>query len=147
MAITTEHEWLTIAETAELLRVDRSTIRRWIKSGRLPAELFGERAIRIPRRAVMTQPATPDESGDLLTKAETAAILNVPATMDVETRNRLRQALERSRQRRATEEAAGIVPDPSIPPAWVLINEARDERYGESPNDLPGRLDRRQMGP
>lgn len=135
MAIAPEHEWLTIAEAAKLLRVDRSTIRRWIKNGRLPAERFGERAIRISRGGLTPNTASSthrsvevDEEIDRLTPV-------IAERMDEETRLRLLRAVEQSRRRRAMEEAAGIVSNPHCPPAWVLINEARDERAAQLMNE------------
>lgn len=34
-------KWLTVAEVAEQLRVDRETVRGWCRSGRLPAARAG----------------------------------------------------------------------------------------------------------
>lgn len=44
-----DHEYLTVREAADLLRVSVPTIRRWIAAGRLRAVRFGARAIRIKR--------------------------------------------------------------------------------------------------
>jgi excisionase family DNA binding protein len=53
-----DHEYLTVAEAAALLRVGPSTIWRWIKAGRLPAHRLGPRTVRIHRADVeaMEQP-------------------------------------------------------------------------------------------
>jgi excisionase family DNA binding protein len=55
-------EFLTVKETARLLRVSPITIRRYIASGRLPAERVG-RGIRVRRKAVedFVTPITPTE--------------------------------------------------------------------------------------
>jgi excisionase family DNA binding protein len=54
---------LTVAEVAEILRVDDTTIRRWIKQGALEAVILphiNERlAYRIPRTAINKVLATP----------------------------------------------------------------------------------------
>jgi excisionase family DNA binding protein len=54
-------EWLTPLEAAELLRVDRVTIYRWIKSGELPAWTIGSRNQRLCRSDVIAllKPVTP----------------------------------------------------------------------------------------
>ena len=129
MATTTDHELLTISEAAHLLRVDRSTIRRWINGGRLPAERIGERTIRI-RRSVLfdAAPSSVATAGGTPVDSKTSET-EVTSRMDDETRQRLLQAVAHSRQRRLRDDA-----DPPIqstaPPAWVLINESRDERSG-----------------
>ena len=47
---TSEHEYLTIAEAAALLRVSSSTLRRSIDSGDIPVRRIGARSVRILRR-------------------------------------------------------------------------------------------------
>lgn len=51
---------LTIAEVAEMLRVSRMTVWRWIRSGRLQAYRVGKQ-YRIPEEAVLAilEPVTP----------------------------------------------------------------------------------------
>lgn len=43
--------FLTVAEVAELLRVSRMTVYRWVHAGEIPAVQFG-RSYRVPRTAV-----------------------------------------------------------------------------------------------
>lgn len=46
-----EERLLTVAEVAEVLRVDEQTVRRWIRQGRLAAHSLGGKAgYRIQRR-------------------------------------------------------------------------------------------------
>jgi excisionase family DNA binding protein len=45
---------LTLRESADLLNISKDTLRRWIKSGELPAYRVGPRAIRI-RRSDLTR--------------------------------------------------------------------------------------------
>lgn len=44
-----EHEYVTIQEAAAILHVSIATIRRMIRSGRLPVVRLGPRTIRIRR--------------------------------------------------------------------------------------------------
>jgi excisionase family DNA binding protein len=46
---TSDHDFCTIAEAADLLRVSKPTIRRWIGSGKLRAVRLAGRSIRIRR--------------------------------------------------------------------------------------------------
>ncbi|MBN2177334.1 MAG: helix-turn-helix domain-containing protein [Demequinaceae bacterium] len=43
--------FLTVAEVADLLRVSRMTVYRWVHAGDLPAVRFG-RSFRVPQQAV-----------------------------------------------------------------------------------------------
>jgi excisionase family DNA binding protein len=44
--------YLNIQDTARVLGVDRSTVRRMLRDGRLPAVELGPRTIRIPKSAI-----------------------------------------------------------------------------------------------
>jgi len=39
----TTERWLTVAEIVELLKVHENTVRRWLRSGKLPGRAFGGR--------------------------------------------------------------------------------------------------------
>jgi excisionase family DNA binding protein len=73
-------ELLTVKETARLLRVSPITIRRYIASGRLPAERVG-RGIRVRRRSVehFVTPIAPKSS---LEEVESDTDFGKPFTMD-----------------------------------------------------------------
>lgn len=43
--------FLTVSEVAEMLRVSRMTVYRWVHAGELPAARFG-RSFRVPQSAV-----------------------------------------------------------------------------------------------
>jgi excisionase family DNA binding protein len=47
---TKTHEWLTVPEVAEELRIPRSRAYELIQSGDLPAVRIGERSIRVNRQ-------------------------------------------------------------------------------------------------
>jgi excisionase family DNA binding protein len=49
MSTSLDAEFVTVEEAAALLRVDRSTIRRWISSGALPGYRVGQRFVRVKR--------------------------------------------------------------------------------------------------
>jgi excisionase family DNA binding protein len=47
----TRTSFLTVAEVADMLRVSRMTVYRWVHAGDLPAVRFG-RSFRVPQAAV-----------------------------------------------------------------------------------------------
>jgi excisionase family DNA binding protein len=51
---TKTHEWLTVPEVAEELRIPRSRAYELVASGDLPAVRIGERSIRINRGVLET---------------------------------------------------------------------------------------------
>ena len=54
MADVKEREYYTASEAAEVLEVSRTTIWRWIETGRLPAYKIGGKTIRIKREDMQT---------------------------------------------------------------------------------------------
>lgn len=53
MADSTPTRFLTVAEVAELCRVSRMTVYRWVHAGELPAVRFGK-SFRVPESAIAT---------------------------------------------------------------------------------------------
>lgn len=51
MADTPRTTFLTVAEVADMVRVSRMTVYRWVHAGELPAVRFG-RSFRVPQQAV-----------------------------------------------------------------------------------------------
>lgn len=49
--VTPRTAFLTVAEVADMLRVSRMTVYRWVHAGDLPAVRFG-RSFRVPQQAV-----------------------------------------------------------------------------------------------
>lgn len=43
--MTTERQWWTVEQVAEVLKVNPETVRRWIRGGHLPAETLGSRRV------------------------------------------------------------------------------------------------------
>jgi excisionase family DNA binding protein len=123
-------ELLTIAETAKLLKVTPTTVRRYISTGQLPALKFGRR-VRIRKEAVegLLAPVTPThpgakalEKGGDLKETDWA----VPRRLTPEERERGLAAVERFRQ--LQEELLAKRGGRLFSPSWELLNEARDQR-------------------
>jgi len=144
-------EYLTLAEAAALLKVHRSTIRRWIDQGDLPAYRVGQRRLALRRDEVArlvrpVAPVSPTPPAGRRRGAEPAAPSFTPAEQE-RARAELEAAIarraeippltpeERERGLRAMQEAKALgerilrerngVP---FSPSWEIINEFRDER-------------------
>ena len=119
---TAEHEYLTIAEAAALLRVSKATIRRSIDAGRIPVVRIGPRNIRIRRDALV--PAAParmtatGRSDSGWARETEARLLRGDLTED-----ELMAVLEQLHAKQV-EENEGVPFRDSL----ELIHEARDER-------------------
>ena len=118
---TTEPEYCTVAEAAQLLHVSKPTVWRWIDSGRLPAVTRGPRSIRIRRSDLYlvvqpVRPRRPMRGPDLESYIIRGGDPLVP-WQDV--LKEVREANERMLARRG-----GIPLTSSLP----LIHEARSER-------------------
>lgn len=122
MATTLDTELLTIAETAALLKVDRSTIRRWIDQGTLPAYRVGQRAVRV-RRDDLTKVMTPARSR---MQEDDEFIRFKERKMTPEERVRWREAIDG--MQRAREYVSNLRGGKRFSPSWEIINEMRDER-------------------
>jgi excisionase family DNA binding protein len=57
-------ELLTSSEVAKLMRVDRSTVLKWVRDGHLPAIRTPGRHVRIKRADVERLMGEPKEHGD-----------------------------------------------------------------------------------
>jgi len=111
-----DEESLSVAEAAARLKVNKSTVWRWIDSGRLPAYRIGERRVRLKKTDVegLIMPArATDREGDTvrrrLTKDEQSQALAA-----VEQAMKLQADLL---TRRGGEYFS--------PPSWELLAEAR----------------------
>jgi excisionase family DNA binding protein len=129
------------AEAATLERVAPSKVRRWIREGDVPAHRIGRRRVAL-RRADLAR---------LITPARPAAETKNNAAVDdpvvgrrltpeekqhaLEVMNRIQQRAKEIQARRG-----GTL----FPPAWITINEQRDECTGHC-RDLRGRVSCRQV--
>lgn len=128
-----DNELLTIAEATRLLKVGRTTLHRWLKSGRLRAYHVGPKAVRIRRSdlAALMQPIhereiVPENNAPPRT-IHTSSVTLRPLTD--EQQRRALDALHASRELLARQRAKrqGIPFDES----WPLIRDARDERSNQ----------------
>ena len=122
---TMDEEFLTVAEAATLLRVAPSTVRRWIRKGDVPAHRIGRRRVAL-RRADLARLITPARTG-METSGEVVSDQKwEPRRLTPEEKQQALEALDQA-QRHADETQArrgGKL----FPPAWITINEQRDER-------------------
>ena len=120
-----DDDYVTVAEAATLMRVAPSTIRRWIREGDVPAHRIGRRRVAL-RRADLSRLITPARpAGE--TKDNVA--IDEPVVGRRLTPEEVQQALEaldwaQKLAQRTFEERGGKL----FPPAWITINEQRDER-------------------
>jgi excisionase family DNA binding protein len=120
-----DEEFLTVAEAATLLRVAPSTIRRWIREGDVPAHRIRRRRVALRRAdlAGLITPARPTTE----TKGNVAVDEPVVGRrLTPEEQQRAFEAMDRAQElaKRTFEERGGKL----FPPAWITINEQRDER-------------------
>lgn len=126
-------EPLTVQETAQMLKVTPTTVRRYITAGRLPAVKVG-RGVRVHTEAVIDllspiapkRPGAPDQAkGGRLPEIEG---MTVPPLTEEETQAVL-VAIEQSKRERADLAAKyRAVP---VPPSLELLDEAREQRTRE----------------
>lgn len=85
-------DFLTVPETAELLKVSAVTVSRWLKQGRLPAYRVGPRAVRIrrfdidellaPASSPVAAATAATNANGRATSSRAPAATNAPPTMD-----------------------------------------------------------------
>jgi len=115
---------ITALETARLLRVHISTVRRWIKQGKLPAYRVGGKGVRVRYGDVQKLIAPIGESQQKarrMDKAEPFAI----RPLTEEEQQRAFAAIEGARKLQDEFRAKyGTM----VPESWELLNESREER-------------------
>lgn len=118
-------EYLTVAEAATLLRVAPSTVRRWIREGDVPAYRIGRRRVALKRADLsnLITPARPgvETSGNLADDQ-----LWEPRRLTPEEQQQALELMDRIQQR--AKEITARRGGKLFPPAWITINEQRDER-------------------
>ena len=109
---TAESEYCTIAEAAQLLRVSKPTVSRWIDSGRLPAVRVGLRLIRI-RRVDLRQIDRPVCARRPMTRHELEPYIlprSAPTRSEDESMVRLKEINKRIRARNGGKPLGSSVP-------------------------------------
>jgi excisionase family DNA binding protein len=130
LMIDQDSELLTIAEATRLLKVGRSTLHRWLRTGRLRAYHVGPKAVRI-RRSDLTALMQPIDSRNPRHRVERQSTSNhvlqtaIRPLTDEEVQRGL-AALKQAKEHtdRMLAERGGKPLDPS----WPLIREAREQR-------------------
>lgn len=142
----TASEFLTIDETAEMLRVSSSTIRRWIRAGTLTAHRAGRRRILLrkddvtntitviangSKRGDRGREQNPDLGSNPMISDWTGSSLQSRLS-DAEKEQGL-QALLRLQELNAQLRAQ--TGKHLFSPSWLIINESRDERTRQLSGD------------
>ncbi len=132
MHVVDEH-LLTVVEVADLLRVSPSTVRRWVRDGDVPAFRIGGRRVGIRRSdlgAVVEPMSNAAEPREAVPDDNTFHFR--PRKLTPDEKARALKAIDEIERLRAEmlAERGGV---PFSPPAWELLNEARDERIEQLP--------------
>jgi excisionase family DNA binding protein len=125
MATLLGEEYLTVAEAAAALRVNRSTIRRWMSQGTLPAYRVGQRRVALRREDVarlITPARTIQEKGDAMSQTERG--ISPKLTTEQQRQGLAAMAEARRLREEILRERGGEL----FTPSWEIINELRDER-------------------
>jgi excisionase family DNA binding protein len=125
--------WLSVREASRYLGVSESTVWRWIKQGRVKAYRIGPRRVRLKESdvaALISPVESNDDEDEEAMWARLREELSKPPTEEERSRRLAALAEGREFARRLIDERGGKLFEP---PAWVLINEARDERTEQLP--------------
>lgn len=116
-----EHDLLTVAEAARILKVSQVTIHRWLKQGRLPSYHLGPRYIRIRRSdlGAVLKPAGPQEARHAGAKLAVSSLTDAEAQRGLEALKSSKSLLEQMKAQRQ---------DKPLPSSWRMIRRARAER-------------------
>lgn len=124
---------VTVAQAADLLQVNQSTIRRWIREGKLPAYRVGERRLAL-NVADLDRVVSPVRE----VSESTDESHPVGRKLTPEERRRALEALERAKQH--AEEIFARRGGRFFPPSWRVLDELREQRtrqlMGEDDDDL-----------
>jgi len=121
-----EEETLSVAEAAELLKVSKSTLWRWIDRGDLPAYRVGRRRIRLKRTDIENRLVAARELRHVQQVPIYTSVEDVPRRLTPEEQARGFDALNRLRELQEVMLARNG--GKLFSSSTDLINEARDER-------------------
>lgn len=128
MTIDLDGEYLSVAQAAAALRVNTSTIRRWIAQGELPAYRVGQRRVVLKRADVAGQVIAIARAGKRKGRQRTAERPSAPSLTPEQQRQAF-AAVEAARRLQA--ELLAARDGRPFPPSWETLNDLRDERSGE----------------
>jgi excisionase family DNA binding protein len=120
-----DEEYVTVAEAATLLRVAPSTIRRWIREGDVAAHRIGRRRVAL-RRGDLANLITPARPGMETSDKAVGDQSWEPRRLTPEEQQQALELMDRIQQR--AKEIRARRGGKLFPPAWITINEQRDER-------------------
>ncbi|GEM_PF-1112887 len=126
MAVEHELDLITVAEAAQLLRVSKVTIRRWLAQGRVQLYHVGPRAVRLRRGDLLSivTPVAPSVSVAAGTTDDAGVALQLPRLTQKQV-ERGWAAVERARKHMAEMRAArGGQP---LGESWPIIRAARED--------------------
>jgi len=131
MSTTLDADLLSVEEAASLMRVDRSTIRRWISSGALPGYRVGRRYVRVKRDdlARMIAPAKGQKEVPAPGMRYVASIDEIRPHTPEEQKRALDALLEAAEFRQRLREKYGEF----LPGSGELLREIRQERTEQLP--------------
>jgi excisionase family DNA binding protein len=125
MATRDSDEFVTVDQAAALLDVDRSTVRRWIGRGRLPAYRIGERHVRL-KRSDLDRVVTPIAHSHTHQSDVRESVVR-PAPLTSEEKAEALAVAKRARElRHELRDRWGATQRDLL--AYELINLAREER-------------------
>jgi excisionase family DNA binding protein len=125
MAALLNDEYVSVEQAAHLLEVHKSTIRRWINEGALPAFRVGRRRLALKRADVarlITPARVSTEEGAAMDGPEDAVVRR----LSPEQQRRGFEVL--AELRRLHEEVRAQLGDRPLSPSWEILAELRDER-------------------
>ncbi|HWE60331.1 MAG TPA: helix-turn-helix domain-containing protein, partial [Chloroflexota bacterium] len=120
-----DEDYLSVQEAAAQLKVSKSTIRRWIAAGALPAYRVGRRRVALKRADVATliTPARQHtERGDVMATSGRQSVRALTAAEQQQARAAVAAAKQLQAQLQAHRGGK------QFSPSWELLNALRDER-------------------
>jgi excisionase family DNA binding protein len=123
-----DSDYMTVQEAAGLLRVDKSTIRRWIADGSLPAYRVGKRRVALKRSdvAALITPARPPH-----TMSNSGATGANPRIQALTTDEQRQAQAAVTAARRLQAELLSRRGGERFSPSEAILNQLRDARSDE----------------
>jgi excisionase family DNA binding protein len=120
-----DEEYVTIEQAADLLHVNKSTIRRWIAQDRLPAYRVGQRRVAV-KRGDVARLITP--SGSATARGSRGVSPGASSVKELTPDERARGLAAIEALQRLHEELDAKFGRRLSAPSWKLLQAARGER-------------------